>query len=450
MAIFIERERFFPRRAWLTWSIMTTLFVGVIMLWSCWVRGRGRDVILTTLNTASLVLAAAVAIEMYMASDINSMEAVHSYPYPYRGHGFVADLQTHDSINHDRVTSNDSGLREKTSIKRKPDGVMRILILGGSAIFGVGSADDKTVPAQLQVMLDTHLASRPLKGTDRIEVINAGQGWYNSTQELIFLSTELVLYEPDLVIVIDGYNDAHHTRVWRVRPPSNAVVTRQIHRQLRMQEHLGKLRWIDSLGMVLESSNILSRITASQNVIGLRGNRESTTHVSSKSLKLDETSDREAVLNVMMHRLVMNWTLMHRLTNSFQCRSLFALQPCMFAKDQLSEKEKQWVASKPFSEDMRKVWTDLQRYIEAQAKNLHLPVFDADRLVSDSPNHLLIDYCHMTPAGNKMLAEAIFERVKVELERWPCRTDWSGVRYPHEKGDPVWRPNVLSTMNDWE
>jgi len=57
------------------------------------------------------------------------------------------------------------------------------------------------VPGRLQTILREQFPER------NIEVINAGQIGYGSTQELIYFHREVSALSPDLVLLFDGYND---------------------------------------------------------------------------------------------------------------------------------------------------------------------------------------------------------------------------------------------------
>ena len=99
-------------------------------------------------------------------------------------------------------STNALGLRGGETSPSKPEGVFRIAVLGGSAAWGYGSSSNAaTVPALLQAGL---LRRRP---DLTIEVLNAAQPGYVSTQQLIFFHREVAKLEPDLVLLLDGYND---------------------------------------------------------------------------------------------------------------------------------------------------------------------------------------------------------------------------------------------------
>ena len=89
--------------------------------------------------------------------------------------------------------------------KEKPDDLYRVIILGGSTVEGDGAED-------ISSNLASHLKKRLSKRISNIEVINAGVGGYRSRQQLLYYITELYLYNPDLVIFYDGWNDLQFAR----------------------------------------------------------------------------------------------------------------------------------------------------------------------------------------------------------------------------------------------
>ena len=76
----------------------------------------------------------------------------------------------------------------------------KVLMLGGSSLWGFGARDDHTIPS---------LVARKLHERGcRVEVRNLAEIGYVSTQEVVALVRELQSgYRPDLVIFYDGVND---------------------------------------------------------------------------------------------------------------------------------------------------------------------------------------------------------------------------------------------------
>jgi hypothetical protein len=101
------------------------------------------------------------------------------------------------------VNTNNLGFRARELSYYEQDPRPKILILGGSAVFGTNlTSDDKTISAQLELYLQRH-------GKD-VACINLAMGGYTSEQEMINLSRIGVRLKPSMVIAIDGYNDVVH------------------------------------------------------------------------------------------------------------------------------------------------------------------------------------------------------------------------------------------------
>ena len=91
---------------------------------------------------------------------------------------------------------NSGGLRAGENAERDPS--PKIVFLGGSAAFGFGArSDQETIPYLLEQSL------RPYR------VLNAGVVGFHSGQELTYLVTELIDFEPAVVVAYDGFNDLY-------------------------------------------------------------------------------------------------------------------------------------------------------------------------------------------------------------------------------------------------
>jgi hypothetical protein len=94
------------------------------------------------------------------------------------------------------VAINRRGLRDRDHPYEKPDGVLRVLLLGDSLAWGWG-VDDGLAFADL--------AEEELG--PGVEVVNLGVPGYSSDQELWLLEREGVRYEPDIVLLCFILND---------------------------------------------------------------------------------------------------------------------------------------------------------------------------------------------------------------------------------------------------
>lgn len=103
---------------------------------------------------------------------------------------------------HTHFTTNAFGYRGKNFSIKKAQGVFRVACIGDSVTFGVGASVDATAyPARLEGLLQNQFSGM------NIEVINAGIPGYASTHAFVFLVTELVKLEPDLLVIFLGWND---------------------------------------------------------------------------------------------------------------------------------------------------------------------------------------------------------------------------------------------------
>ncbi|MCU0568937.1 MAG: SGNH/GDSL hydrolase family protein, partial [Oculatellaceae cyanobacterium Prado106] len=130
---------------------------------------------------------------------------------------------------------NEQGFRDPDPVSpQKPEGEVRIFVLGGSAAFGQLSPNDQTlVSYHLEQLLNTRVASqrsnanryqpeilpytadevnkvmnRPARIPDRqYRVINAAVPGYTSGNELALLMQEISTYSPDIIISLGGYSD---------------------------------------------------------------------------------------------------------------------------------------------------------------------------------------------------------------------------------------------------
>ena len=118
-------------------------------------------------------------------------------------------------------TINSFGFRGKEVAEVKSGS--RIAVVGGSTAFGTGlGSDEETVARQLERLIPDS------------EVINAAVIGYTSAQEMIQVLTRLTDLQPDLVISLNGWNDASY-----IGAPARACELghcgfRQIENQLRL------------------------------------------------------------------------------------------------------------------------------------------------------------------------------------------------------------------------
>jgi hypothetical protein len=104
------------------------------------------------------------------------------------------------TVNGRHASFNSSGYRSAERPRAKPDGVRRVLTVGGSTTFDLLADDDPhTWPAQLERLLTAD--------GERVEVWNAGFPGWTSAENLIAFSLRDADLAPDVVVLLQGFND---------------------------------------------------------------------------------------------------------------------------------------------------------------------------------------------------------------------------------------------------
>jgi len=95
---------------------------------------------------------------------------------------------------------NEKGYRGHNFETKKPDGVIRIMVYGGSAAFDTMVSDGKDWPSQVEAKLRE-------SGFPQVEVVNAGIMGHTSLESVARLFTEGFVFQPDYVVIYNGWND---------------------------------------------------------------------------------------------------------------------------------------------------------------------------------------------------------------------------------------------------
>lgn len=83
----------------------------------------------------------------------------------------------------------------------KPDGIFRIVALGGSTTYSTGTSPEESYPAFLQKIL------RDEYGYTQVEVINGGMQGYSSWENLANFAFRVLELDPDMILIYAAVND---------------------------------------------------------------------------------------------------------------------------------------------------------------------------------------------------------------------------------------------------
>jgi lysophospholipase L1-like esterase len=162
----------------------------------------------TRLSAALLVLVLAPPALLFFALDYY---ASYALPAPATRRSPEAEYIEFDPLqmwrlrpgfSHGGIAISAEGFR--SSSPARPEGANLVFLIGGSAVFGVGMPEGKTITSFLQQLADSRAPDK------RLRFINAGVTAYYSTQELIHLERNVLPHSPAVVISLTGRNDVFY------------------------------------------------------------------------------------------------------------------------------------------------------------------------------------------------------------------------------------------------
>ena len=122
------------------------------------------------------------------------------------GRSFESGVHADETWGTPWLGTNSNGFygQDETFSERKPVGTCRIMLLGGSAAMGLGAS------ARPLVLANQMAATLKRQGLP-VEVLNCAVGDYSSSQALLYFLTEMMTFSPDIVVLLDGFNDFSHS-----------------------------------------------------------------------------------------------------------------------------------------------------------------------------------------------------------------------------------------------
>ena len=316
-----------------------------------------------------------------------------SYPYePFRVWGamkwdgkFVNNVETEMGTLRRTVNATNSACAQHSPI--------RVWMLGGSTVWGVGTPDSETLPSQLSRQVNA-------AGKNCFEVTNLGVEAYVTNQELIFLIQQLKSgNRPDMVILYDGINDACVGALARLPTGHNYFLP------IKTTFETGS-RVVATL---LQKSYFLRLLRA------LRRRLEPTQTAGPRD------ADLPAQVRATLDNYEANIAMVRILGEKYGFKTLFFWQPTLLygkkrldpfeqaAFDEIALKD---VGGSPRAGSetflaIRAVYEEAERRSGASGDFVFLGhLFDQVR------EPIYIDWMHVGPLGNKLIAEELARRVQ--------------------------------------
>lgn len=164
-------------------------------------RLTNTALVLTSIAVAiGITAAAGEAVVRYRERTRETVPA--SMPFLFYRHERLRHALVRDREYYNWAHVNASGFRGRDVEVAKPDGVLRVMVVGGSTVFdSTVDGDDQAWPARLEHHLGCLLPGR------KVEVINAGVPGYVMLDNLIRLQSELYEFRPDILVLYQAHND---------------------------------------------------------------------------------------------------------------------------------------------------------------------------------------------------------------------------------------------------
>lgn len=274
-----------------------------------------------------------------------------------------------------------NGIRSTTPPKSHNN--KTIFIFGGSTMWGTGSKDSHTIPSFLQQELNN--------SNYNYKVTNFGETGFVSTQELNLLLLQLAQGNiPDIVIFYDGVNDGYAGAY-------SPAIPRDVQ---NLRSKFNKERKKNTFIQLYETSNYKRLINhfvknndwENQILKSIDSNSNSTIRLYLEHIKQVKAIGKE-----------------------YGFKSLFFWQPNLLSDSKkLLPYEKIIInkSSQSFIKSQKKVYLDAKSvFLKREEDN----IFFLGDIFEDTNEPIYIDWCHIGPDGNKIIARKIYKEIINEI-----------------------------------
>jgi len=258
---------------------------------------------------------------------------------------------------------------------------------GGSTMWGTGASDLETIPSYYA------------KGTGEV-VTNFGETGWNSRQSLNYLTNIIGdNHRPKRVIFYDGVNDvAHQCRSEIKNIPSTS-------RENELQALLSEK----------DESSAIKVANAFRNFITAPYKRilpKAFSSASSNTPNLYDCDSNKDKSNRIAEHLVNNWYSAYLLTSSHGGRFYAVLQPTLFSSisnDHYLPKG-EWDLARQYQSVYPLVISQINARCKSDAGFCRSFINGSNWI--NTRQSVFIDFCHLSPAGNKIVAENLIASTK--------------------------------------
>ena len=279
---------------------------------------------------------------------------------------------------------------------------LKIILTGGSTMFGVGSSDNaSTVPSILERLLNEQL-------NIRIEVVNLALRGAQSFQEMLMVDRYFAEYQGGLVLAVSGRNDAAH--VFSDPTVEGAFLDKHV--------------WENAVSLVHRAErgdfmviNLESKLRSLSHTCDFIFRQLKPFRESDAPIELPKPNLRREALKTITERAKISAThyaAADQISKMNGAHFIMFLQPTLYQKNTWTEEEKQRLTRKKWNDqEIGKRRQNEYAFYEAfrdTEKPFHF--VDLSQTFSGSKETLYIDQCHYNDLAAAKLAQKILESIR--------------------------------------
>jgi lysophospholipase L1-like esterase len=289
-----------------------------------------------------------------------------------------------------RYVINREGYRGAEIAIPKPEHTCRIVILGGSAVFGVKGSEEDNWP----FLVGRYLQER---GYENIEVVNGGVPGHASFDSLGRLYSQVWMFEPDIVLVYNVWNDIKFVQ----RIEETAPVTPLLWVVFPLDDTANPfMNYRNSFDKLLSSSQIYVKLRTRYYKWKLRPGLEGSLR---ENQFLNATYGK---LGLRQFRL--NYEMIVDTARNIDAVPALLTQATLVTPDARQEDRERirYEYQRMDHETLARAFTDFNDVIRSVARDKKAPYLDLDEEFSGR-SELFLDHVHLTQRGCMEIARRV-------------------------------------------
>lgn len=331
---------------------------------------------------------------------------------------------------------NEQGFRDHNIVPlAKPQNEIRIFLIGGSTAFGYGNPGNaSTISEHLEARLQKrlhqqksspllykpdllpfnkkekqkHLAKHSKIKPGNYRIINAAVPGYASGNELAQVALQILQYKPDLIVILDGYED--------LMLPSDQEATEipQLKQYLENQP-TGVANYLSQVIEPLEKKSYLAKVAQNRWLNPQKATEKADFLLNEQTSRLvQHLPPDEDELQKRVNRYIEHQKQILNLSAAAQIPLVVAIQPEITGRNpsQLTDTEGK-IATELGRTYIKQVKASYPALINAtqelaQAFPKNMKVVDLYKLTDKYPSPSFIDAIHLNEAANQKVAEQLY------------------------------------------